>query len=209
MCIDEIITSIRSLIPDKDDGYILYPNEHYTPITDTLDDGTLVALDQESKVWASQDCKLFKLNAVGDWISVPVYAYPDFVRKPNCHSLYPITGQDNGRYPYTAHGIVARAWLGPIPAGYQTDHIDGNRLNIHLLNLRFVKISINHRDGGFIKKLRNKKIPPTYYSVPFLLRFFKRMVVFKTTNSDHAYHNLSHDDLLRLIVEPEFTVNKH
>ena len=207
MSIDEIITSIRSLVPDKDDGFILYPNEHYTPVTDTLEDGTIIALDPESKVWASQDCKLFKLNELGDWISVSVYYYPYFARKSNCHSQYPIINYTHGHYPYHAHGVVARAWIGPIPPGYQVDHIDGNRQNPHLKNLRLVKIPINHRDGGFLKKLRNKKINPTDYARPFLLRFFKRMAEFKATNSEAKYNNLSHDDLLRLLVSPEFEVH--
>ena len=206
MSIDEIITSIRSLVPDRDDGYILYPNENYTPITDTLDDGTIVALDPESKVWASQDCKLFKLNELGDWVSVSVYYYPYFERKSNCHSQYPIINYTHGHYPYHAHGVVARAWIGPIPPGYQVDHIDGNRQNPHLKNLRIVRIHINHRDGGFIKKLRHKKIDPSMFSVPFLLRFFKRMAEVKATNPRCRYDHLSHKDLLRLIVEPEFTV---
>lgn len=206
LSIDEVITRIRSLAREPDDGYILFPNPNYTPITDTLPDGRLVALDPESSVWATQDCHLFKRNERGEWMTVNVYYYPEFARKPNSHSQYPIINYTHGHYPYHAHSVVARAWIGPVPPGYQVDHIDGDRQNPNLFNLRIVKIAINHRDGGFLKKLRNQKIPPTYYSVPTLLRFFKRMALFKSTNTEAAYNNLSYRDLLRLLVGPELTV---
>ena len=70
-------------------NYILYPNPDYQPITDTLDDGTVVALDLESKIWATDDDRLFKQTDLGNWIPVPIRRYPDFVRKPNTHSTYP------------------------------------------------------------------------------------------------------------------------
>lgn len=188
-------------------NYILYPNPDYKPITDTLDDGTVVALDLESKIWATDDDRLFKLSDTGNWIPVPIRRYPDFVRKPNTHSTYPVIDYRNHRgTPYHPHNIVARAWLGPTPAGWQVDHINGNRQDSRLSNIRLVPIWLNHRNGGYLTKLRNQGIDPTYYANKFLLRFFERMTEFKATHSRYVYVNLDRTALLKLLVSPEFQV---
>ena len=188
-------------------NYILYPNPDYKPITDTLDDGTVVALDLESKIWATDDDRLFKLSDLGDWVPVPIYCYPDFVRKSNTHSTYPVIDYRNHRgTPYHPHNIVARAWLGATPKGYEVDHINGDRQDCTLANIRLVPIWLNHRDGGYLTKLRNQGIDPTYYANKFLLRFFERMTEFKATHSRYVYVNLDRTALLKLLVTPEFTV---
>ncbi len=203
MSIDEIITSIRSLTPDKDDDYILFPNEHYTPITDTLPDGTLVAYDAISRLWSTQDMRLYRLEEDGSWTEKYISFWEKFVRKPNNHSDYPRLGGHNRLH---AHGIVARAWLGPIPEGWEIDHIDGDNMNFNITNLRLLPIWMNHRDGGFTRRLRHNGINPSYYARNYLLRFFKRMAVFKSTNTYPDYCNLTRKDLLRLLVSPEFQV---
>ncbi len=191
--------------------FILYPNPDFKPITDTLDDGTVVALDLESKIWATDDDRLFKLSDLGDWVPVPIYCYPDFVRKSNTHSTYPVIDYRNHRgTPYHPHNIVARAWLGATPKGYEVDHINGDRQDCTLANIRLVPIWLNHRDGGYLTKLRNQGIDPTYYANKFLLRFFERMTEFKATHSRYVYVNLDRTALLKLLVTPEFTVgNPH
>ena len=188
-------------------NYILYPNPDYTPITDTLEDGTIVALDIESKIWATDDQRLFKLTDLGDWIPVHIRRYPDFVWKPYAHSTYPVINYSNERNtPYHPHNVVARAWLGATPKGYEVDHINGDKQDCTLSNLRLVPSTINHRDGGYLTKLRNKGIDPTYYANKFLLRFFERMTEFKATYSTSAYVNLDRTTLLKLLVEPEYRV---
>ena len=204
MCIDDIITSIRSLTPNPDDGYIRYPNPNFTPITDTLPDGTLVAYDAVTDMWSTRDMRIYRKTTNGTWIKKFISVWDKFVRKENTHSRYPqVRAVDK---PHVAHLVVARAWIGPVSPGFQTDHIDGNIRNFSIYNLRLLPTWMNHRDGGFVAKLRNQKIPPTYYSIPTLLRFFKRMALFKSTNSEAAYNRLSRTDLLRLLVSPEFDV---
>lgn len=39
---------------------------------------------------------------------------------------------------YHIHKLVAEVWLGERPAGYEVDHIDRNRQNGKLSNLRYV-----------------------------------------------------------------------
>ena len=205
MSIDEIIQNDKCQMSNAEGGYILYPNPNYTPITDTLPDGTLVAFDAVSGLWATRDKRIYRKSANGQWIAKFISIWDKYVRRPNNHSRYPhVSG--NGKM-LDAHAVIARAWLGPIPEGYQTDHIDGNNRNFSIDNLRLLPTWMNHRDGGFIKKLRHKMIDSTMFSRPFLLRFFQRMALFKSTNPDSAYNNLSHDDLLRLLVSPEFEVH--
>lgn len=187
-----------------DKNFIIYPNPDYTPVTDMLADGTLIAHDEVSGNWSTRTGCIYRKGSNGAWIKKNISIWDKYVRRPNNHSRYPqISGY---RKPIDVHAVVARAWLGPIPAGYQVDHIDGNNKNNCVDNLRLVPTWLNHRDGGFIKKLRNQGINPTYYAVRFLLRFFERMAEYKTTHSVSEYTNLTRKELLKLLVEPEFTV---
>ena len=148
--------------------------------------------------------RIYRKTSNGTWIKKFISVWDKFVRQENMHSRYPqVRAVDK---PHEAHLVTARAWIGPVPPGYQTDHIDGNNRNFNITNLRLLPAWMNHRDGGFVKKLRNQKIDPTYYSVPFLLRFFARMALFKSTNPESRYNRLTRKDLLRLLVEPEFKV---
>ena len=94
---------------------------------------------------------------------------------------------------------------GEIPEGCVIDHIDGNTLNNNIRNLRAVPRPINDRDGGFMRKLRNKGIRPDYYPGA-LLGYYERMAVFKETHTRWQYDHLTRDDLMRLLVGPEFTI---
>ena len=94
---------------------------------------------------------------------------------------------------------------GEIKPDEEVDHIDGNTLNNDIRNLRAVKRAINRRDGGFMRKLRNKGIRPELFSGA-LLGYYERMAVFKETHTEYAYRNLTRDDLMRLLVGPQFTI---
>ena len=94
---------------------------------------------------------------------------------------------------------------GEIPAGFTIDHIDGNTLNNDIRNLRAVPRAINDRDGGFMRKLRNKGIRPELFSGA-LLGYYERMAIFKKEHSTYAYKNLTREDLMRLLVGPQFTI---
>ena len=94
---------------------------------------------------------------------------------------------------------------GEIPKGFTIDHIDGNPLNNDIHNLRAVPPAINARDGGFMRKLRNKGIRPELFSGA-LLGYYERMAIFKETHTKYAYDCLTRDDLMRLLIGPKFTI---
>ena len=94
---------------------------------------------------------------------------------------------------------------GDIPEGFTIDHIDGNPLNNDIRNLRAVPPAINARDGGFMRKLRNKGIRPELFSGA-LLGYYERMAVFKETHTQWQYDRLTRDDLMRLLIGPKFTI---
>ena len=105
------------------------------------------------------------------------------------------------------HFLMACAFL-HIPdssIGEVVDHINGDVLNYSRNNIRIIHKSINSRDGGFLRKLRNKGIAPTMYDQSFLLRFFKSMAR-KKKLKPWKYNRLTRDDLLTMLVSPEYRV---
>lgn len=51
-----------------------------------------------------------------------------------------------GGSPRTIHSLVARAYLGVRPSGYEVRHLDGNKLNADIGNLAYGTCSQNHAD---------------------------------------------------------------
>ena len=107
------------------------------------------------------------------------------------------------------HILLARlkylTFKGNIPSGYTIDHIDGNPLNNDIRNLRAVPDSINRRDGGFLRKLRNHGINVAMYP-GIILEGFERMAEWKASHTKWQYDCLDYDELLRIFVGPTFIV---
>ena len=73
----------------------------------------------------------------------------------------------NGTKTKTVHGLVCEAFLGERPSGYQVDHVDGNKQNNFLTNLRYVTISVNnHTKKSLVGSFRGvyKNDSGSYYS---------------------------------------------
>ena len=66
----------------------------------------------------------------------------------------------NGRpYPKKVHVLVARAFIGPRPKGYQTSHINEDRYDNRSVNLCYESISDNNsRPKGIMRKMLSRPI---------------------------------------------------
>ena len=206
-------------------SYILYPNPAFQPRTDHLPDGTPVAYDAHTNLWATTAGLIYRRETDGTWTRKHLIGCTPIVPTPNRHSQYPLVHVDGQRSPVTVHSIVARAWIGPIPCGWQIDHIDGDIRNASVLNLRLLPAALNHRDGGFLRKLRHRKIDRPSLMLVFgaqqsgisalpqdpyeralhirdlFLRFFDRLAHYRATHTPAQYTRLSRPDLLALFMQ--------
>ena len=63
---------------------------------------------------------------------------------------------DHGYFKVNSHWVhrmVAECFIGEIPKGYHVDHIDGNRKNNNINNLRIVTSKENHRNPVTRKRI--------------------------------------------------------
>ena len=75
-------------------------------------------------------------------------ARPGLVLSPQVHKsgyLYVHLWEGGKRTAHRVHRLVAEAWIGPIPEGYEVNHRDGDRANNHVDNLEIVTPSQNVR----------------------------------------------------------------
>ncbi len=109
------------------------------------------------------------------------------------------------------HRLLAHAkyvtFIGPIPEGCVIDHIDGNPLNNSIDNLRAVLPEINARDGGFMRKLRNKDIRVNMYHKAIILEGFERMAKWKDSHTQSQYQCLTRTELLQIFLGDDFIVD--
>ena len=97
------------------------------------------------------------------------------------------------------HQAVWMADEREMPVGWELDHINGDKRDNSLQNLRVVTRQLNCRDGGFLRMLRNRKIDPVKIQRPYLLRYFDRMAVIKPALSQWKYRQLLHIDLRNIL----------
>ena len=100
------------------------------------------------------------------------------------------------------HQAVWMADEREMPVGWELDHINGDKRDNSLQNLRAVTRQLNCRDGGFLRMLRNRKIDPVKIQRPYLLRYFDRMAIIKPALSSWKYRQLLHIDLRKIIYLP-------
>ena len=99
---------------------------------------------------------------------------------------------------YVSHAV----WMAmgrTIPEGRTIDHINGCTTDNRIQNLRCISNALNNRDGGFLRKLRNKGIDPTTVDKSYLLRYYARMAKIKETISRWRYNHLDRADLTAVL----------
>ena len=82
-----------------------------------------------------------------------------------------------------------------IPEGRTIDHINGCTADNRISNLRCIDLKTNMRDGGFLRKLRNKGFDPTSIQRSYLLRYYARMAKIKEVLTRRQYLKLNHKEL--------------
>ena len=97
------------------------------------------------------------------------------------------------------HQAVWMADEREVPVGWELDHINGDKRDNSLQNLRAVTRQLNCRDGGFLRMLRNRKINPARIDRAYLLRYFDRMAIIKPALSQWKYRQLLHIDLRNIL----------
>ena len=94
-----------------------------------------------------------------------------------------------------------------IPAGMTADHMDGVTTHNHPSNIRLLSLSENSRQGSILRGLRNKGIIPSYFPLWMRDRYCRRMTEFRATHTQWQRDKLTREDLLHMLVEPDFKVD--
>ena len=135
-----------------------YPREGLVPETKQLPDGTLVAHADKTPFWCTQDGRVFVLQG-NNWSQRKVsglIGHPAYGRRQpgGCHSgeRYPHLGHAGKNY--AAHKLMALAWMGPIPEGWEVDHLNGNILDWRLENLQVVTPEENRKRAVILRARR-------------------------------------------------------
>ena len=165
--------------------YLIYPNPDFTPVTTHTPDGILVAYDAVSAIWASLDGLFFKKDRLGNWTQRTVSQ----LQRQKRYGSRTATGNNSGdSYPhidnFRVHKIMARAWIGPIPKGWEGDHINGDTRHWTIANIRILPPWLNHRDAGNLTILTNRGFAPRSIPQPTLLDMFAKMNALRDVGID-------------------------
>ena len=113
-------------------------------------------------------------------------------------------------FGHSRHFLASHAvWMAAgrtIPAGMTIDHIDGCTTNNYIGNLRCVSNAINVRDGGFLRKLRNKGFNTSRIDRAYLLKFYVRMAKIKASITEYRYKKLTKEQLRSILYDPDFSI---
>lgn len=141
--------------------YYCYPREGFVPEVCTHE-GLSLAHAQGTPFWLSEKGDVFIRYANRRWHRriVDTCARKSYnTRTPNGvirGRIYP--GVTYKGVHYRVHILMALAWIGSIPAGWQVDHINGDINNWTRDNIRIVTVAENYRCGAILRWLRKKSI---------------------------------------------------
>ena len=138
--------------------YYCYPREGFVPETRELPDGSLVAHAGDTPFWCAQDMRVYRQDDAGVFVRQKVYEWD--TKKyaqigPSGHPIghtYP--GFNYRGTNYDVHRLMAMAWIGAIPEGWQVDHINGDIYNWSRDNIRIVTVAENVRCAVILRARR-------------------------------------------------------
>ncbi len=137
--------------------YYCYPREGFVPEVCTHE-GLSLAHAQGTPFWLSEKGDVFIRYANGRWHRRIV---DTCARKS--YNTRTLNGVIRGKtYPgvtykgvhYRVHILMALAWIGSIPAGWEVDHINGDINNWTRDNIRIVTVAENYRCAVILRARR-------------------------------------------------------
>ena len=164
-----------------------FPREGFVPELCTHD-GLLLAHAQGTPFWLSQKGDVFIRYNDGRWNRRKV----DTCARKRYNTRTPNGVIRGNTYPgviyhnvhYRVHILMALAWIGPIPVGYQVDHTNGDINNWTLDNIRIVTIAENYRCARLLRVLRSIGRDPKQMSREELLTIFNKYTFINPQNID-------------------------
>ena len=147
--------------------YYCYPREGFVPEVCTHE-GISLAHAQGTPFWLSEKGDVFIHYANGRWNRRTV----DTCARKNYNTRTP-NGVIRGRiYPgvtyqsvhYRVHILMALAWIGTIPAGWEVDHLNGDINNWTRDNIRIVTVAENYRCARYLRVMRQCEFDPSIFT---------------------------------------------
>ena len=139
---------------------ICYPNPNFTPEI-RLINGIEFAHAANTPFWCDRDGHILKIaNGVIKQPSINLQNQHLYkTRTANGVSVgRRYADVKDGSKHYLVHTLMALAWIGPIPRGFQVDHKNGDIYNWMLDNIRIVSVHENCRCAVILRWLRKKGI---------------------------------------------------
>ncbi len=139
---------------------ICYPNPKFTPEIRNID-GVEFAHAGKTPFWCDREGHILRITT-GIIKQPPINLQNQHRYKTRCRSGasigYRYPDVKDGSKHYRVHTLMALAWIGPIPHGWQVDHKNADIYNWMLDNIRIVSVRENYRCAVILRWLRTKGI---------------------------------------------------
>lgn len=143
------------IVHHKDENKLNYRADNLEWVTESVNAQKVTNKKPQAKI---KKVDLEKETSEGEWRTV--YNYPNFIINEKGDIINTKTKRmlaqserngymraylqnEDGKSRLSVHRLVYESFIGPIPENTLVDHIDGNRANNHLSNLRLVSQSEN------------------------------------------------------------------
>lgn len=132
-------------------------------------------------LFAGTDGKFY--NAAGKELK-PCFSPSSRTNRPNMHSAYPCMRHFGARL---CHHLIWETFVGPRKKGMEIDHINGNKLDWSLVNLREITPMENRRCAKILRAMRAVGLNPATYTREELLHIFAKYEINDQPFNDKQY----------------------